>query len=111
MASFYVGRRDGGRLLYAGKVQSGFTHDEACAVRERLDPLITGRSPLDEPITKPKATWVTPEVDAEVTYASVNENGLLREPVFKSLRDDLRPAPAPARTRPRPAAARKGVPT
>jgi bifunctional non-homologous end joining protein LigD len=45
MASFYIGRREGGRLLYAGKVQGGFTHEEACAVRERLDPLIIRKSP------------------------------------------------------------------
>jgi ATP-dependent DNA ligase len=41
MASFYIGRWDAGRLRYAGKVQSGFTHAEACTVREWLDPLIT----------------------------------------------------------------------
>jgi bifunctional non-homologous end joining protein LigD len=100
MASFYIGRREHGRLLYAGKVQSGFTHEEACAVRERLDPLIIGKSPLDAPVNKPKATWVSPEVQAEVAYSSVNENGLLREPVFKSLREDLE---APAHLKPKPA--------
>src|SRR5262249_40320255 len=45
--------------------------------------------PLDEPIKKPKATWVKPVVRAEVTYGGVTEDGLLREPVFKGLRDDL----------------------
>jgi bifunctional non-homologous end joining protein LigD len=91
MASFYIGRWEDGRLLYAGKVQSGFTYEEARAVRERLDPLITGRSPLDDPVDKPKATWVAPEVDAEVEYSSVTEDGLLREAVFKAVREDLRP--------------------
>jgi len=95
MASFYIGRREDGRFLYAGKVQSGFTHAEACAVRKRLDPLIIRESPLDEPINKPKATWVKPEAEAEVEFSSVNANGLLREPVFKSLREDLEPAPLP----------------
>ena len=59
MASFYIGRWEERRLLYAGKVQSGFTHEEARAVCERLDALITSKSPLDEPIKKAKATWVT----------------------------------------------------
>jgi bifunctional non-homologous end joining protein LigD len=93
MASFYIGRWDDDRLLYAGKVQSGFTHAEARAVRERLDPLITGISPLDEPVAKPKATWVKPQIEADVAYGSVTEDGLLREPVFKTLRDDLQPPP------------------
>ena len=58
MASFYIGRWEDGRLLYAGKVRSGFNYAEACAIRERLDPLIIRNTPLDEPANKPKATWV-----------------------------------------------------
>jgi bifunctional non-homologous end joining protein LigD len=38
IASFYVGRREGGKLLYGGKIQSGFTIDEAQEIREALDP-------------------------------------------------------------------------
>ena len=89
MASFYIGRWQHRRLLYAGKVQSGYTYEEARAVRERLDPLITGKSPLHEPIKKPKATWVAPQIEAEVEYSSITEGGVLREPVFKALREDL----------------------
>jgi bifunctional non-homologous end joining protein LigD len=111
MASFYIGRYEAGRLLYAGKVQSGFTHAEACAVRERLDSLIVRRSPLDEAINKPKATWVRPEVQAEITYGSVNENGLLREPVFKGLREDLEDPAVPAsKPAPRSSSKKGGVP-
>jgi len=72
-------------------VQSGFTHEEARAVRERLDPLITGKSPLNQPIHKPKATWVAPEVEAEVEYSSLTQEGRLREPVFKAMHEDLDP--------------------
>ena len=32
---------------------------------------------------------------AEVAYSSVIANGLLREPVFKALRDDLDDSPEP----------------
>jgi bifunctional non-homologous end joining protein LigD len=47
IASFYVGRREGDRLLYAGKVRGGFTDAEARDLRERLHPLILkdARSP------------------------------------------------------------------
>jgi bifunctional non-homologous end joining protein LigD len=40
IASLYVGRREGDRLLYAGKARSGYTEAVAREVRERLDPLI-----------------------------------------------------------------------
>jgi bifunctional non-homologous end joining protein LigD len=40
-------------------------------------------------VKKLKAIWVEPEVDAEVEYGALTDDGLLREAVFKGLRDDL----------------------
>ena len=99
IASFYVGRRKGDRLLYAGKVRGGFTEAEARDLRERLDPFVRKDAPLSEPVKKPKATWVEPVIEAEVAYNTVTENNLLREAVFKGVRDDLEsPAPPPRRS-------------
>jgi hypothetical protein len=64
----YVGRRDGDRLLYAGKAGTGYTEKVARELREKLDPLIVKKSPLSVPVKKPKATWVQPIVDAEIEY-------------------------------------------
>lgn len=89
IASLYVGRRENGKLLYAGKVRTGYTETTARELRERLDPLIRRTSPLDVRIKKPKATWVEPKVDAEVEFGSLTDDGLLREAVFKGLREDL----------------------
>lgn len=89
IASLYVGRRENGKLLYAGKVRTGYTETTARELRERLDPLIRRTSPLDVRIKKPKATWVEPKVDAEVEFGALTDDGLLREAVFKGLRDDL----------------------
>jgi hypothetical protein len=80
----------------------GFTMDEAREIREALDPFIRKTSPLSVPVKKPKATWVEPTVLAEVRYSSLTQDGLLREPVFKGLREDLAdkpPAPAAHRSR------------
>jgi bifunctional non-homologous end joining protein LigD len=49
VASLYVGRREGAKLFYAGKVRTGYT--EATA-RERLDPLIRRTTPLSNPRQK-----------------------------------------------------------
>jgi bifunctional non-homologous end joining protein LigD len=106
IASFYIGRWEGKRLLYAGKVQTGFTEKAAREVREVLDPYIMPRSPLTVPVHKPKATWVRPEVQAEIKFTGHTDDGLLREAVFKGLRDDLAlpkvkaPAIVPARRSP-----------
>ena len=102
IASLYVGRREGDRLVYAGKARSGYTEGVAREVRERLDPLIINRSPLSVPVKKPKATWVQPVVQAEIEYGGITDDGLLREAVFKGLRDDL-PAVEPPPSAPTPA--------
>ena len=93
----YVGRREGERLLYAGKVRSGSTEAVARDLRERLDPFIRKDPPLSEPVKKPKATGVEPVIEAEIAYSTVTENNLLREAVFKGLRQD-RDAPGAAHT-------------
>jgi hypothetical protein len=99
IASFYVGRREGDRLLYAGKVRGGFTEAEARELRERLDPFIRKDAPLSEPVDKPKATWVEPVLEAEGAFSTVTENALLREAVFKGLREDGEVPPAHRRAR------------
>jgi bifunctional non-homologous end joining protein LigD len=54
-------------------------------------------------VKKPKATCVKPVVQAEIEYGGITDDGLLREAVFKGLRDDLplvaAPPPAPSRAR------------
>lgn len=89
VASLYVGRHENGKLLYAGKVRTGYTETTAPELRERLDPLIRKSSPLDVAVKKPKATWVEPTLEIEVQYGALTDDGLLREAVFKGFRDDL----------------------
>jgi bifunctional non-homologous end joining protein LigD len=89
IASLYVGRRENGKLLYGGKVRTGYTETTARELRERLGPLMRCTSPLDVKVNKPKATWVEPTANAEVEYGALTDDGLLREAVFKGLRDDL----------------------
>jgi bifunctional non-homologous end joining protein LigD len=91
IASLYVGRREGERLLYAGKVGTGYSEATARELRERLDQIIIRKSPLSAPIKKPKATWVRPVVYAEVKYSGITDDGVLRAAAFKGVRDDLAP--------------------
>src|SRR5215213_8494549 len=95
IASLYLGRRKQGKLVYAGKARTGYSEATARELREQLDPLITNTSPLSEPVTKPKATWVEPALDAEIEYGGLTDDGLLREAVFKRIRDDLRRVSSP----------------
>jgi bifunctional non-homologous end joining protein LigD len=112
VASLYIGRHQDGRLIYAGKVGTGYTLTSARQLREILDPLVQTRSPLSHPIDKPKATWVRPVVLAEVAFSSETDRGVLREAVYKGLREDLAPLPRKpaAQSKPRGAGGIHGVP-
>ncbi|WP_352973631.1 hypothetical protein [Mesorhizobium sp. M0954] len=63
--------------------------------------MIIDKSPLSLPVDKPKASWVRPDVLAEVQFTGVTDRGILREAVFKGLREDLVPIQAkpPARSK------------
>ncbi len=95
IASLYLGRWENGKLLYAGKAQTGFKQQALYELRDRLDPYIRPTSPLSVPVTKPKATWVEPVLEAEIQYSALTAGKRLRAPVYKGIRDDLTPhAPA-----------------
>jgi len=85
----YLGRREGDRLLYAGKVERGFDDKTARAVVSELLPLKRRTSPLAEKISKPKATWLDPVVPVDVEYRALTGDGLVRHPSFKGVRRDL----------------------
>jgi bifunctional non-homologous end joining protein LigD len=99
IASLYLGRWEGGRLLYAGKAEGGFEDKDLYRLRERLDPYIRSSSPLDIAIKKPKATWVEPLVEVEVGYDAITSDKVLRRPVYKGIRDDLARKPPKRVTR------------
>jgi bifunctional non-homologous end joining protein LigD len=96
IVSLYLKRREGDRLVYAGKARTGYTESVAREVRERVDPLILKKTPLSVPVKKPKATWMRPIVQAEIEHGGFTDDGLLRAAVFKELREDLGLPPRPA---------------
>jgi bifunctional non-homologous end joining protein LigD len=98
ITALYAGRREDGRLLYGGKVGTGWNDAVAEDLREALGPLIRKTSPLDVKVSKSKATRVEPTMLAEVQYAARTDEGLLRGSSFKGLREDLVTVP-PARVR------------
>lgn len=97
-----VGYYERGRLLYAGKVGSGYSHDtleslHASFMRRRVEScpfanLPTPRKPrFGTGMTAGemrKVTWVKPELVAQVRFTEWTDDGMLRHPVFLGLRRD-----------------------
>ncbi|MGY3445511.1 non-homologous end-joining DNA ligase [Bradyrhizobium sp. USDA 4473] len=84
----YVGRREGGELIYAGKVDHGFDKASAADLRKRLTPLIRKTQPYSKRI-RHKGIWVEPKILAEIEYRAKSAEGKVRHPFFRGVREDL----------------------
>ncbi|MDR0209953.1 MAG: DNA ligase D [Pseudomonas putida] len=87
---------DSGQLRYAGKVGTGFSATTLDSIHARLKPLEVDTPALAKPPTGADARgvhWLKPQLLAEVAYAQMTRDGVVRHSVFHGLRDD-KPASA-----------------
>jgi ATP-dependent DNA ligase len=84
----------GGRLVYAGKVGTGFTNQMLRSLHDRLA-AIERPSPAFEagplPHSEAGVHWVEPRLVGEVGFSEWTTAGDLRHPRFQGLRDDKDP--------------------
>ncbi len=89
LGALLVGHFEGDRLRYAGKVGTGFTRATLRDLAERLAPLERESSPFDPEKGIPRvATWVEPELVAQIAFMEWTSDGRLRHPAFLGLRFD-----------------------
>ncbi|MFT0869022.1 DNA ligase D [Pseudomonas sp. CAM1A] len=87
---------DSGQLRYAGKVGTGFSATTLDSLHARLKPLEVDKPDLPKPPRGAEARgvhWLKPQLLAEVAYAQMTREGIVRHSVFHGLRDD-KPATA-----------------
>jgi bifunctional non-homologous end joining protein LigD len=80
-----------GKLIFSGKVGTGFTEEVLRDLRRRLDPLENSTPPFVNPPLGGEAKgvhWVRPELVAEIEFTSWTQEGRLRHPSYKGLRED-----------------------
>jgi bifunctional non-homologous end joining protein LigD len=89
LGALLVGHFDGDGLRYAGKVGTGFTHATLKELSEKLAPLVRDTSPFEPEKGIPRAaTWVEPELVAQIAFMEWTSDGRLRHPSFLGLRID-----------------------
>ncbi len=94
-SSLVLGRYDGDKLVHAGQVGTGFNEKSLKEIYDKLEPLITKKSPFSGTVKALRdVTWVRPELVAEIKYLEFTPDRLLRAPVFVALRTDKDPKEA-----------------
>jgi bifunctional non-homologous end joining protein LigD len=86
--AFYLAKRKGRDLIYAGKVDHGFDTASAKDLQARLKPLIRKTQRYSKR-TEHRGIWVEPSLLAEIEYRAKSAEGKVRHPFFKGIREDL----------------------
>lgn len=91
-SSLLLGTFDDGKLLYSGKVGTGFDARDFTSLARTFKPLERRTSPFEElPREERKnAVWLDPKIVAQIAYTEKTRDGRLRHPSFKGLREDKR---------------------
>jgi bifunctional non-homologous end joining protein LigD len=83
------------RLVYSGKVGTGFKERDLTDLRKRLAALKSEESPFGDTVPRAEARgahWVTPSLVVEVRFSDWTSDGRLRHPSFQGVREDKRAA-------------------
>ena len=83
-----VGYYDNGKLVYAGKVGTGFTDTMLEKLAALMKPVAQVKSPFDVGSPPRAAHYVKPKLVAEFEFVEWTRSGNLRAPAFKGLRTD-----------------------
>jgi bifunctional non-homologous end joining protein LigD len=93
--SLVLGVYDQGKLVYSGRVGTGFSIKQRLELQKKLDRISQPAMPF---AVKPKdpglrdAHWAKPQLVAEVEFTEWTADNSIRHPSFKGLREDKKPS-------------------
>ncbi len=90
LGALLLGYYQDGKLRYAGRAGTGFTHQSQRQIRKRLEGIRADANPFVkiEPAAARGARWVKPEVVAEIAFRTWTADKLVRQASFKGIRED-----------------------
>ena len=88
IAKLRLARRDGGALVYVGRVDTGWDRKDAAAIRRRVGAARASYS--READQEERHRVVEPVFEAEITCVEITDDGMIRHPSFRALRQASR---------------------
>src|SRR5689334_1107733 len=88
LGALLLGAYAKGKLLYVGKVGTGFSEKTLGELARTLAPLERKAPAFVNPPREKGAVWLEPSLVAQISYQELTADGKLRQPVFLGLRDD-----------------------
>lgn len=90
--SLLLGRYKYGKLVYLGNTGSGFDDKSLKDLKDILDKKVRKDSPFEDSTEVPKnSIFVEPVIVADINYAEVTKEGMLRQAIFQKIREDKTP--------------------
>ena len=92
--SLVLGVYEKEKLIYAGRVGTGFTFKQRSDLKKQLDKLSRQTPPLADVPKDPglrQTHWTKPKMIAEVAFTEWTSDGSIRHPSFQGLREDKDP--------------------
>src|ERR1051325_10428201 len=93
-SSLVLGFYDKGKLIYAGRAGTGYTHQMRVDLKKKLDRLLVDKRPFEQIPKAPdlrRAVWTEPKLVGEVAFTEWTDEGVIRHPSFQGLREDKKP--------------------
>lgn len=88
LSALLLGYYQDKKFVYIGKVGTGFSETQKQELHETFQKLTRKTCPFHEEMKQKNVTWLSPSLVAEIQYAELTKDKLLRQPSFIGLRKD-----------------------
>ena len=86
ISALVLGAYENNKIIYIGKVGTGFNSDTIKDLKEQLDKIKANKKTTET--QEKNIIWVKPKLVAEIKYHEFTQDSILRAPVFLRLRSD-----------------------